>query len=77
MFRFAFSLSIICTSAQGFQRDALSADSDREKDVYAIYSLMLTNPSTSHGPYTSDRYLIARTTGPRNARRRANGLRVA
>ena len=39
-------------------------DSDRQKDIYAIYSLMLTNPQTSHGPYTSDRYLIAMTTGP-------------
>lgn len=64
MFRFAFSLLMLCTSAQGFQQETRSADSEREKDVYAIYSLMLTNPATSHGPYTSDRYLIARTTGP-------------
>jgi hypothetical protein len=62
--RFAFSLLMICTTAQGFQQNARSVDSDREKDVYAIYSLMLTNPTTSHGPYTSDRYLIAMTTGP-------------
>ena len=64
MSRFAFSLLVICTSAQGFQQDPRSKDSEREKDVYAIYSLMLTNPQTSHGPYTSDRYLIAMTTGP-------------
>lgn len=64
MLRFAFSLLMTCTLAQGFQQDTRSADSEREKGVYAIYSLMLTNPATSHGPYTSDRFLIARTTGP-------------
>jgi hypothetical protein len=64
MYRLAFALVIVCTSAQGFQLDTRPPDSDREKGVYAIYSLMLTNPSTSHGRYTSDRYLIARTTGP-------------
>jgi hypothetical protein len=64
VFRFTFALLMTCAFAQGFQQDTPSADSEREKDVYAIYSLMLTNPSTSHGPYTSDRLLIARTTGP-------------
>jgi hypothetical protein len=64
MFRFAFSLLTICTTAHGFQQNTRSADSDREKDVYAIYSQMLTNLTTSHGPYTSDRYLIAVTTSP-------------
>jgi hypothetical protein len=29
---------------------------------YAIYSLMLTNPKTSHDPDTGPRYLIADTT---------------
>ena len=37
-----------------------------EKDVYAIYWIMLTNLQTSHGPYEGDRYLIAATTGPGN-----------
>jgi hypothetical protein len=64
MFRFAFPLALICASAQGFQQDARSLDVDREKDVYAIYSLMLTNPQTSHGPYANERFLIASTTGP-------------
>jgi hypothetical protein len=64
MFRFAFSLLLICTSAQGFQQDTRSADSDREKDVDAIYSLMLTKPMTSHGVDNNERYLIAMTTGP-------------
>ena len=40
-----------------------SADlSDREKDVYRIYSLLMTNPRTSHGPDDNPRYLIAATT---------------
>jgi len=47
-----------------FQQGARSADSELEKEVYAIYSLMLTNLTTSHGPYPSDRLLIAKTTGP-------------
>jgi len=64
VFRISFTLLMVCTFAQGFQQDTPSPDSVREKDVYAIYSLMLTNPATSHGPYTSDRYLIAGTTGP-------------
>lgn len=50
--------------APGFQKEANPADSAREKDVYAIYSLMLSNPNTSHGPYQSERYLIAETTVP-------------
>jgi hypothetical protein len=36
--------------------------SEREKDVYAIYSLMLTNPDTSFGEDTNERYLIAAAT---------------
>ena len=35
---------------------------DREKDVYAIYSLLLTNPQTSHGPDNNAKYLILDTT---------------
>jgi hypothetical protein len=63
MFRFAIPLLLIGASAEGFQQDR-SLDVDREKEVYAIYSLMLTNPQTSHGPYTSERFLIASATGP-------------
>ena len=48
--------------ASGFQPQTGSTDPDREKDVYAIYSLMLTNPRTSHGPYDSERLLIAKAT---------------
>ncbi|MGP8245985.1 MAG: hypothetical protein ACLQVN_15870 [Bryobacteraceae bacterium] len=61
MFRFAFVL-MICVSARGFQRETGPTVSDREKDVYAIYSLMLTSPQTSHGPDDNERYLIAATT---------------
>jgi hypothetical protein len=52
-------LPITCGIAFGYQQDA-----ERDKDVYLIYSLMLTNPQTSHGPDNNARYLIAATTGP-------------
>jgi hypothetical protein len=64
MFRLAYSLPITCVIAFGFQQEGSSTDSEREMDVYAIYSLMLTNPRTSHGPDNNERYLIASTTGP-------------
>jgi hypothetical protein len=51
-------------AANAFQPQNSSTDSGRERDVYAIYSLMLTKPSTSHGPYESERLLIAMTTKP-------------
>lgn len=63
MFRFAFLLLAISTAAQGFQQQTSPADPEREKDVYAIYSQMLTNPQTSY--YNNERYLIAKTTSPR------------
>ena len=53
-----------CASVYSFQQATSSPDSDREQDVYALYSLMLTNPQTSHGAYTGERFLIADTTGP-------------
>ena len=53
----------ICGCAAGLPQGTVSADSDREKDVYAIYSLMLTNPPT-HLPDDNKRYLIAATTDP-------------
>src|ERR1035437_1958078 len=63
MFRFAY-LIMICTIAPGFQQETSPTDSEREKDVYAIYSLMLANPQTSHGADNNERYLIAVTTAP-------------
>jgi hypothetical protein len=55
---------MVSTAACGFQQQTGTPYSEREKDVYAIYSLMLANPRTSHGPYESERLLIARTTRP-------------
>ncbi len=37
---------------------------DQEKDVYDIYSLLLDHPKTSHGPDNNPRILIAETTVP-------------
>jgi hypothetical protein len=61
VFRFV-PLLAICSLAYGFQQ--APADSAREEGVYAIYSLMLTNPQTSHGADTNERYLIAAITAP-------------
>jgi len=66
MFRLVQVVLMTGTIAPGFQQQANSTDSEREKDVYAIYSLMLTNPRTSHGPDDNERYLIAQTTAPGN-----------
>lgn len=62
--RSGFSLLALCTLTHGFQQEGGSAVSAQEKDVYSIYSLMLTNPQTSHGPDNNERYLIAMFTAP-------------
>jgi len=54
---------MIC-AAQGSQQENNPTDAVQEKDAYAIYSLMLANPRTSHGPDDNERYLIAGTTAP-------------
>src|SRR5438552_3342007 len=36
----------------------------RQADVYAIYSLMMANPQTSHAPAEEETFLIASTTEP-------------
>jgi hypothetical protein len=64
--RFACSWVIGCVAANAFQPQAGSADPEREKDVYAIYSLMLTNPRTSHGVDNNERLLIGMNTKPPN-----------
>lgn len=64
MLRFACSWVIGCVAANAFQPQAGSADPEREKDVYAIYSLMLTNPRTSHGVDNNERLLIGMNTKP-------------
>ncbi|HWE49804.1 MAG TPA: hypothetical protein VG273_08450 [Bryobacteraceae bacterium] len=63
MFRFEFVLLMVC-AVYGSQQENSPADSEREKDVYAIYSLMLTDVPTSHGPDNKEKYLIAATTAP-------------
>ena len=50
LLRSGLSLLALCRLAHGFQQEDASGISEREKDVYSIYSLMLTNPQTSHGP---------------------------
>jgi hypothetical protein len=47
-----------------FQPQAGSADPEREKDVYTIYSLMLTNPRTSPSVDYNERRLTAMNTRP-------------
>jgi hypothetical protein len=62
MFRSAFLLLMISATVPAYQQQTSPADPEREKDVYAIYSQMLTNPLTSW--YNNERYLIAKTTAP-------------
>lgn len=64
LFRSAVLLMFCSAAAPGFQGPPNPPDSERERDVYLIYSLMLTNPRTSHGPDNNERYLIAATTAP-------------
>ncbi len=61
MIRFACIVLAICASASGVQQET-AVDAEREKDVYAIYSVMFTDTRTSHGADTNERYLIAATT---------------
>lgn len=60
MHRLRYLVFLLSAVLYGFQQPAASREFD--KDVYAIYSLMLTNPDTSHGSDTNPRYLIADTT---------------
>jgi hypothetical protein len=46
-----------------YAQDTAYADLGRVTDIYAIYSLLLTNPTTA-GLDTNERYLIAPTTVP-------------
>jgi hypothetical protein len=64
VFRLAYLLLIAGILAWGFQPEANPADAERDKDVYAIYSSLLTNPKTSHGADDNARYLIAASTVP-------------
>jgi hypothetical protein len=64
MFRLGFILLLISTAALGFQQKTSAADPQPEKDVYAIYSQILTRSETSHGKDDNERYLIEATTAP-------------
>lgn len=64
MSRFAALLIVCCAAAPGFQEPQNSTVSESDKDAYLIYSLMLTNPETSHGLDNDERYLVAATTAP-------------
>ena len=59
----AFLLSAIIGIAPKASLPALQA-ADEHVDIYAIYSLMMTNPITSHGPSTDEVYLISDKTRP-------------
>jgi hypothetical protein len=56
MFRLVYLLLITRITVIGFQQATDSTDPERAKDAYAIYSLMLTNPTTSHGRDNSERF---------------------
>jgi hypothetical protein len=59
----AFLLSaIVGLAPKGALPQVIGAD--EHADIYSIYSLMMTNPQTSHGPSTDDVYLIAEMTRP-------------
>ncbi len=57
----AFPLSAIVGLTPEGAAPILQA-ADEHADIYSIYSLMMTNPTTSHGPSTDDVYLIAEMT---------------
>lgn len=60
----AVAIIIALLLAAGAETRAQPANlqSERETDVYRIYSILLTGPSTSHGPDTNSRYLINEAT---------------
>jgi len=65
MLRRSFIFIAGCATAQGFQQQPNAAQgSDQRADTYDIYSLMLTDPKTSHGPDNNQVYLIRDTTVP-------------
>src|SRR5260370_22314708 len=65
MLRYSVILIIGCAAASGFQQTTnATADFERRADIYAIYSLMMTEPKTTHGPDNNEIYLIRDTTVP-------------
>ena len=65
MLRHSVILIIGCAAASGFQQTTnATANFERRADIYAIYSLMMTEPKTTHGAENNDIYLIRDTTVP-------------
>ena len=64
MSRFATLLILCCAAVPGSLVPQGASVSVSDRDVYRIYSLMLTNPTTSHGPDDNERYLVAASTAP-------------
>ena len=63
--RFVNLLVLAACASNGFpQQPNAPSDPGRRADIYAIYSLMMTDPKTSHGPGGNDIYLIAEKTEP-------------
>jgi hypothetical protein len=65
MLRRSFILVVGCAAADGFQQQPnAAAGSEQRADIYDIYSMMLKDPKTSHGPDNNQIYLIRDTTVP-------------
>ena len=45
-------------------RSAQKAEDDRRTDAYAVYSIIMNDPTTSHGPYKGEVFLIGEMTQP-------------
>jgi hypothetical protein len=60
--RLSSLLVILSTLPYGVSQTVDSTESERDKDSYAIYSLVLAHPETSHGADDNQRYLIAEIT---------------
>ena len=57
-------LAALAFSSAAALAQTTAPDPARQADIYAIYSLMLTNPQTSHSLDNNHVYLIAGTTVP-------------
>ena len=65
MLRRIFLLTVGSVVVNGFQQQPnATAASEQRADIYGIYSLMLTDPKTSHGPDDNQVHLIRDTTVP-------------
>jgi len=61
-FRLTSALIILSALPYGVSQTVDSTESERDKDTYAIYSMVLAHLETSHGPDDNERYLIEATT---------------